>query len=85
MDKINQAFDPVWAFLHRGHIVRRGILLFAVWMTYDSYQWAKAYAATDNPSDFIFTAVLGVSSSLLAAAIGFYNSGRNSSKAGNVE
>jgi hypothetical protein len=80
MDKLNAAVEPLWVFLHRGHIIRRAILLIAVWMTIDSYQWAKVYAMTDNPDQIIYAAVLGVPSALLAAAIKFYNSGRAKSE-----
>jgi hypothetical protein len=77
MDKFNSAIEPLWVFLHRGHIVRRAVLIMAVWMTWDSYHWAKWYAMTDDPNQFIYAAVLGVPSALLAAAIKFYNSGRS--------
>ena len=76
MDKFNNAFEPVWVWLHRGHVVRRAVLFVAVWMTLDSYHWAKVYAMTAEPNQFIYAAVLGVPSALLAAAIKFYNSGR---------
>lgn len=79
LDKFNKAIDPVWTFLHRGHIVRRAILIIAVWMTLDSYEWAKIYAMTEEPNQFIYVAVLGVPSALLTMAIKFYNSGRASS------
>lgn len=75
-DKFNSAIEPLWVFLHKGHIVRRVILFIAVWMTLDSYEWAKMYALTEEPNQFIYVAVLGVPSALLAAAIKFYNSGR---------
>lgn len=80
MDKFNSLFEPLWVFLHRGHIVRRFVLFAAVWMTFDSYNWAKAYAMTAEPNEFIYAAVLGVPSALLAAAIKFYSSGRNEGK-----
>ena len=76
MDKFNAAMQPLWTFLHNGHIIRRGVLFLAVWMTLDSYQWAKVYAMTDEPNQFIYAAVLGVPSALLAAAIKFYSTGR---------
>lgn len=79
IDRINAFFEPLWVLLHRGHIVRRSVLFVAVWMTIDSYQWAKAYAMThESPEPAIYAAVLGVPSALLAAAIKFYNDGRNS-------
>jgi hypothetical protein len=77
MDRFNALFEPLWVFLHRGHIVRRIVLGVAVWMTLDSYQWAKMYAMTDRPNEFIYFAVLGVPSTLLAAAIKFYGDGRS--------
>lgn len=76
MDRFNRAVEPLWVFLHRGYIVRRFILGFAIWMTYDSYQWAKWYAMTESPNEFIYIAVLGVPSALLAAAIKLYGDGR---------
>ena len=76
LDRFNAAIEPLWVFLHRGHIIRRGVLGFALWMTYDSYHWAKEYAMVDDPNQFIYAAVLGVPSALLAAAIKFYNDGR---------
>lgn len=76
MDKFNAAIEPLWVFLHRGHVIRRGVLFVAVWMTLDSYHWAKAYAMTSDPNEFIYAAVLGVPSALLAAAIKFYSTGR---------
>ena len=76
LDSFNRAFEPVWVFLHRGHIIRRAILIVAVWMTLDSYEWAKAYAATEDPNEIIYASVLAISSGLLAAAIKFYNTGR---------
>lgn len=76
MDKFNAAIEPLWVFLHRGHIIRRGVLFLAVWMTIDSYNWAKVYAMTNDPNEFIYAAVLGVPSALLAAAIKFYSTGR---------
>lgn len=75
-DKFNAAIEPFWVFLHKGHIVRRAVLIVAVWMTLDSYEWAKLYAMTEDPDPFIYGAVLGVPSALLAAAIKFYSSGR---------
>lgn len=76
MDRFNAAIEPLWVFLHRGHIVRRIVLGVAVWMTWDSYHWAKMYAMTPDPNEFIYAAVLGVPSALLAAAIKFYSDGR---------
>lgn len=75
MDKFNTAIQPLWTFLHEGIIIRRAILFIAVWMTLDSYSWAKAYAMTEDPNQFIYTAVLGVPSLLLASAIKFYTEG----------
>lgn len=80
MDKFNAALEPLWLFLHRGHIIRRGVLFLAVWMTLDSYNWAKVYAMTSEPNEFIYAAVLGVPSALLAAAIKFYSTGRAQSE-----
>jgi hypothetical protein len=80
MDKFNKAIEPLWVFLHRGHIIRRTVLFVAVWMTIDSYQWAKWYATTSEPNEIIYAAVLGVPSALLAAAIKFYSSGRIGTK-----
>jgi hypothetical protein len=76
LDRFNKAVEPLWVFLHRGWIVRRTVLFVAVWMTLDSYNWAKMYAMTDSPNEWIYAAVLGVPSALLAAAIKFYNSGK---------
>lgn len=36
----------------------------------------KMYAMTPDPNEFIYAAVLGVPSALLAAAIKFYSDGR---------
>lgn len=76
MDKFNKAFDPIWTFLHNGHIIRRAVLFIAVWMTIDSYEWAKQYAMSGEANQWVVTAVMAVPSALLAAAIKFYNSGR---------
>lgn len=76
MDKFNTAFEPFWVWLHRGHVIRRVVLFIAIWMTIDSYEWAKLYAMSEDPNQFIYGAVLAVPSALLAAAIKFYNSGR---------
>jgi len=75
-DRFNDALEPLWEFLHRGHIIRRAVLYLAIWMTIDSYSWAKTYAYADNPDPIIYAAVLGVPSALLAIAIKFYNEGR---------
>lgn len=80
MDKFNSLVEPLWVFLHRGHVIRRLVLFVAVWMTLDSYNWAKDYAMTTDPSEFIYIAVLGVPSALLAAAIKFYSTGRTGDK-----
>lgn len=77
MDKLNQFFNPFWIFLHNGHIVRRAVLFVAVWMTVDSYEWAKAYGSTADANEWLVVAVMGVPSALMAAAIKFYNTGRN--------
>lgn len=77
LDRFNQFFKPLWVFLHEGHVVRRIVLGIAVWMTLDSYEWAKLYAATDEPNTLIYAAVLGVPSGLLALALKFYTEGRN--------
>lgn len=76
LDRFNRAIEPFWVLLHRGHIVRRAILIVAVWMTLDSYEWAKRYAMTEDPNEIIYASVLAISSGLLAAAIKFYNTGR---------
>lgn len=76
IDRFNAAVEPLWVFLHRGHIIRRAVLFVAVWMTVDSYSWAKEYATSGNPDPLIYAAVLGVPSALLVAAIKFYNEGR---------
>ena len=43
-DRFNTALEPLWLFLEKGIIVRRGVLFVAIWMTLDSYAWAKIYA-----------------------------------------
>jgi len=75
--RINAAFEPFWFFLQQGMIIRRAILFIAIWMTLDSYNWAKMYAMTDAPDPVIYAAVLGVPSALLVAAIKFYNEVRS--------
>lgn len=35
-----------WDFIDKRLIVRRGIVLFAVYLTWDSWQWGKAFAET---------------------------------------
>ena len=42
----------------------------------DSYAWAKIYAYNPDPDPLIYAALLGVPSALLAAALKFYNDGR---------
>ena len=79
-DRFNIALEPLWVFLQRGMIVRRGVLFVAIWMTLDSYAWAKMYAMTDAPDPVIYAAVLGVPSALLVAAIKFYNEVRSVEK-----
>jgi uncharacterized MnhB-related membrane protein len=79
-DRFNTALEPLWVFLQRGMIVRRAILFIAIWMTLDSYNWAKMYAMTDAPDPVIYAAVLGVPSALLVAAIKFYNEVRSVEK-----
>jgi len=78
LDRFNRTIEPLWVFLHRGYVIRRIVLGVAVWMMYDSYQWAKWYAMTPEPNEFIYFSVLGVPSALLAAAIKFYNDGKAS-------
>ena len=75
-DRFNTALEPLWVFLQRGMIVRRGVLFVAIWMTLDSYAWAKIYAYNPDPDPLIYAALLGVPSALLAAALKFYNDGR---------
>ena len=75
--RINAAFESFWFFLQQGMIIRRAILFIAIWMTLDSYKWAKMYAMTDAPDPLIYAAVLGVPSALLVAAIKFYNEVRS--------
>jgi len=79
-DRFNTALEPLWVFLQRGMIVRRGVLFVAIWMTLDSYAWAKMYAMTSAPDPLIYAAVLGVPSALLVAAIKFYNEVRSVEK-----
>ena len=79
-DRFNSALEPLWVFLQRGMIIRRAILFIAIWMTLDSYNWAKMYAMTDAPDPVIYAAVLGVPSALLVAAIKFYNEVRSVEK-----
>lgn len=76
-DRFNRAIEPLWVFLHRGHVIRRVVLFVAVWMTLDAYEWAKAYGVNPDANQWIVTAVMAVPSTLLAAAIKFYNSGRS--------
>ena len=42
----------------------------------DSYAWAKIYAYNPDPDPLIYAALLGVPSALFAAALKFYNEGR---------
>jgi len=77
MDKFNESLEPLWLFLHKGHIVRRIVLFVALWMTIDSYEWAKLYGLSPDANQWVVTAVMAVPSALLAAAIKFYNSGRS--------
>jgi hypothetical protein len=76
LDRFNQALEPLWVFLHRGHVVRRIVLGVAVWMAIDAYTWVKEYGATEDPNEWLVVAVFGTASALLSASIGFYNSGR---------
>jgi hypothetical protein len=75
-DRFNAALEPFWLFLHKGMIVRRAVLLIAIWMTMDSYAWAKIYAYDSSPDPLIYAALLGVPSALLVTALKFYNDGR---------
>ena len=75
-DRFNSALEPLWLFLEKGMIVRRGVLFVAIWMTLDSYAWAKIYAYNPDPDPLIYAALLGVPSALFAAALKFYNEGR---------
>ena len=79
-DRFNCALEPLWLFLEKGMIVRRGVLFVAIWMTLDSYAWAKMYAMTSASDPLIYAAVLGVPSALLVAAIKFYNEVRSVEK-----
>jgi hypothetical protein len=79
-DRFNTALEPLWLFLEKGMIVRRGVLFVAIWMTLDSYAWAKMYAMTSAPDPVIYAAELGVPSALLVAAIKFYNEVRSVEK-----
>jgi len=55
-DRFNTALEPLWVFLEKGMIVRRGVLFVAIWMTLDSYAWAKIYAYNPNPDPLIYAA-----------------------------
>lgn len=85
MDKFNVAIEPLWVFLHRGHIVRRAVLAIAVWMTLDAYVWVKEYGSTSDPNEWLVVAILGVPSALLSSAIAFYNKGRAAQPGGKGE
>lgn len=77
---LNAAFEPLWIWLHRGHIVRRFCLFYALWLTGKSYTWASTYAtALAEPTAqnvAMVAAVTAIPSALFAAALKFYNSGR---------
>lgn len=77
MDKFNEAIEPLWVFLHRGHVIRRTVLGIALWIEVDAYLWAKEYGATAEPNEWLIVAVFGTASALLSAAISFYNTGRS--------
>lgn len=80
MDRFNAAVEPLWVFLHRGHVIRRICLGVSVWLTVKSFSWAAAYASTfAEPSAqhvAMVAAVTGVPSALLAVMVKFYNTGR---------
>jgi hypothetical protein len=75
----NEAFNPLWIFLHRGHIVRRAVLLSVGIITYKSYFWCFEISKASGYDPAVIASSFGIltpSSALFATAIKFYNTGR---------
>lgn len=74
--------DGLWRLLDEKKAIRRGVLVFGLYVQYQALQWSYSYAMAiqvpGTPAEKAATiaAILGVVSTLLGAIFGFYANGR---------
>ena len=85
MTKLKELVALFWDAVDNHLLIRRSILIFMVWMTYDAYEWAKVFASSHaklggTELGLIIAAVTLPISMLMKSTVEIYTDVRKASK-----
>ena len=85
MTKLKEIIALFWDAVDNHLLIRRSILIFMVWMTYDAYEWAKLFASSNaklggTELGLIIAAVTAPISMLMKSLVEMYTDVRKISR-----